>query len=319
MGHPIAFEEVQCAQEARAGLAKAPHYIHAPDGVQLACFAYPSASPRAALLFLHGGGAHSMAGYPILAHQLSASHRVSVFLVDLRGHGRSGGPRGHAISPVSVFRDISMVLSLIRHDLASQHLPIFLGGHSSGAAVVLNYADWPDSSKIPVDGYVFLSPEFGHRSGTARSHATGTFATPRSWVFAANEIFGERVFGHWAAVDLHYPPHVLRTDPLLLSSLSRNMAMACTPTDPQRSFALLDNPFALLVGDDDELIDPQAILNYLALCPLAIRSRSLAKSLASSHLSSILSAAPLIGNWINERCDSPSVDAASRLEGNGRE
>merc|ERR1739848_309117 len=112
-----------------------------------------------ALLFYHGGGAHSGGGYQHLARGLANNFGMSVYLPDIRGHGASGGPRGDAPSKNQVWKDIDVALEFVsKREL--QKFPgstrrLFLGGHSSGGGLVVNYATkHSDNSTVDVEGYV---------------------------------------------------------------------------------------------------------------------------------------------------------------------
>lgn len=96
-----------------------------------------SADPQ---IFYHGGGAHSGAGYAHLAAGLRDGSGVAVYTPDIRGHGHSQGERGDAPSTEQLFRDVDGFVDLVRG--AHPDRPLFVGGHSSGAGLVLNYATW---------------------------------------------------------------------------------------------------------------------------------------------------------------------------------
>ncbi|MEC0174123.1 hypothetical protein P4H83_04455 [Paenibacillus favisporus] len=51
------------------------------------------------VLFYHGSGANSGAGYEPIGEQLSQNYGIAAFLPDIRGHGLSDGPRGDAKNP----------------------------------------------------------------------------------------------------------------------------------------------------------------------------------------------------------------------------
>ncbi|WP_345321596.1 lysophospholipase [Candidatus Villigracilis proximus] len=59
------------------------------------------------------------------------------FGADLRGHGRSGGPRGHISSIEDFMQDIDVLLEQAR--VRYPGLPIILYGHSLGGIQVLHY------------------------------------------------------------------------------------------------------------------------------------------------------------------------------------
>ena len=57
---------------------------------------------------------------------------------DLRGHGKSGGPRGHTPGYDILMDDVALLLEQI--ETRYTDLPGFLYGHSLGGNLVLNYA-----------------------------------------------------------------------------------------------------------------------------------------------------------------------------------
>lgn len=92
--------------------------------------------PKALVALVHGLGEHT-ARY---AHVGKALTRVGYALAgfDLRGHGKSGGPRGHASSLDAYLQDIRQFLSLMEQRYPAS--PRFLYGHSLGGLLVLAYA-----------------------------------------------------------------------------------------------------------------------------------------------------------------------------------
>jgi alpha-beta hydrolase superfamily lysophospholipase len=83
--------------------------------MELACYSFQAREPVASLLFIHGGGAYGGAGYQYLAQDLCGDHHVSVYLLDLRGHGNSEGPRGGAPSANQALQDLNEKhLSILR-------------------------------------------------------------------------------------------------------------------------------------------------------------------------------------------------------------
>ena len=91
--------------------------------------------PKAVVCLVHGLGEHT-ARY---AHVAEAFGRQGFILfgADLRGHGRSGGLRGHISSIEDFMKDIDVLLEQAR--LRYPGLPILLYGHSLGGIQVLYY------------------------------------------------------------------------------------------------------------------------------------------------------------------------------------
>lgn len=84
----FAFDEML---EARTEPDVSVAFWSASDHVQLAYYPFCMPQARASLLMLHGGGAHSLLGYVSFAKTLRDTWGVNVYLMDLRGHGQSGG------------------------------------------------------------------------------------------------------------------------------------------------------------------------------------------------------------------------------------
>jgi alpha-beta hydrolase superfamily lysophospholipase len=88
------------------------------------------------VLLVHGLGEHA-GRYSHVGKMLAeAGFITSAF--DLRGHGKSGGKRGHSPSFEAFMDDISLFIN--ENKTRFSGLPIFLYGHSLGALLILNYA-----------------------------------------------------------------------------------------------------------------------------------------------------------------------------------
>ncbi len=96
----------------------------------------PDKKPKAAVALVHGLGEHTGR----YAHVGEAFSKAGYALMgfDLRGHGRSGGQRGHTPSADAYVRDIDLLLQHVRERYPG--LPVFLYGHSLGAILVLYYS-----------------------------------------------------------------------------------------------------------------------------------------------------------------------------------
>ena len=95
----------------------------------------PEDRPRAVVYLIHGLGEHS-GRYSHVADRLTQAG-YSMFAFDLRGHGKSPGPRGHIPSYEALMKDISSLLEVANKQFPQ--LSSFLYGHSLGGNLVLNY------------------------------------------------------------------------------------------------------------------------------------------------------------------------------------
>lgn len=290
---PISFKAIQTKQNV---VLDKPQFIKASDGIDLAYYTkFPKSKPVAALIFLHGGGAWSGAGYQYVAKGLSEKYHTAVYLSDIRGHGNSGGPRGDTSSIEQAWNDLTLLIKTVRKD--NPEIPLYLGGHSSGSGLILNYLTW--DKKADVDGYFFISPQFGYKSDTARTDSKISFAKARLWVFVLSAISGGRLFAHTTAVYLNYPESVLLADPLMIKSYTRNMAVAITPDHPKEQFGKIDKRFGLFIGANDDLFVPEKVIHYADYAASSIQSKSVNRIIENeNHLSILLMADDLIGKTI---------------------
>jgi alpha-beta hydrolase superfamily lysophospholipase len=75
---------------------------------------------------------------------------------DMRGHGHSGGARGHTPSYEALLEDIAVLLNRIRAGFAN--VPVFLYGHSLGGNLVINFAL---RRKPRIEGVIASAPWLG--------------------------------------------------------------------------------------------------------------------------------------------------------------
>lgn len=109
----------------------------ASDGLRLfGCEWKNCTNPAGVVCLIHGYGEHC-GRYSHLAASLNVAG-YTVLSMDLRGHGRSEGKRGHVPSYRHLMNDISKLLDESFKRYGS--LPCFLYGHSMGGNLVLNYA-----------------------------------------------------------------------------------------------------------------------------------------------------------------------------------
>lgn len=93
----------------------------------------PEGSPRARVFLIHGMGEHS-SRYLHVAERL-CQRGFGVELFDLRGHGRSGGSRGHIENYAQLLED----LALVWEEFHRADVPHFLYGHSLGGQLAVNF------------------------------------------------------------------------------------------------------------------------------------------------------------------------------------
>lgn len=111
--------------------------LTARDGTSLMGRHWDAKNPFATLVLVHGFGEHCGRYQPWAAHLIARG--VQVVAIDLRGHGRSDGPRG-VINSYDDFRaDLDVLLTRARELHAPLSGPLILMGHSMGGGIVLDH------------------------------------------------------------------------------------------------------------------------------------------------------------------------------------
>jgi alpha-beta hydrolase superfamily lysophospholipase len=111
--------------------------LDGPDGTSFYVQGWePEAGkPRALIALIHGVGEHTSRYTHVAAALTGAGYALVGF--DLRGHGRSGGARGHSPSLDAYMQDIRGFLEFLKQRYPG--LPYFLYGHSLGGLLTLAY------------------------------------------------------------------------------------------------------------------------------------------------------------------------------------
>jgi acylglycerol lipase len=123
------------------------------DGLNLFLRTFPTESPRATVALLHGFGEHA-GRYTHVAHALSKKG-FEPWTMDLRGHGRSEGPRAFVASFDEHTRDLGAFIAYVRKERPNR--PLFLVAHSMGGCIATLYVIQRGSS-ANIDGLVLSAP-----------------------------------------------------------------------------------------------------------------------------------------------------------------
>jgi len=112
------------------------HTLTTRDGVVLRVYDWrPDSTLRGVVVATHGHGEYGLK-YTHVAQAITEGG-YGWWGYDLRGHGYSGGPRGHVPRYAAYLSDLQQVLNLAR--ATHPGLPVFLYGHSLGGQITLYY------------------------------------------------------------------------------------------------------------------------------------------------------------------------------------
>jgi alpha-beta hydrolase superfamily lysophospholipase len=203
---------------------------------------------------VHGHGEHG-GRYQHLAEWFTPLG-ATVYAMDLRGHGRSGGQRGHAPSLTALLDDIDAVVMRAREESGG---PVVLIGHSFGGLLAIAYAlRYPDH----IDRAVFSAPLLqlkvkvpGWKRGLANVLPK---VAPR---FSLSNEVDPDVLSHDPENARAY-----RTDPLVHNRITAGL-YGDTIARGEEFIARapeLRVPFLLLHGRDDQIVDPFGSQRFFA-------------------------------------------------------
>ncbi len=228
-------------------------FLRAGEGLRLFWRGWEAQNPRAVGLLAHGLGEHS-GRYEALA-QWSSRNAVSLFAIDHRGHGRSGGQRGDLRSLAEVVEDLHRLVEEAKRQ--NPKLPRVLIGHSLGGLIALNYA-----ARHPegINGVAVSSPALrlarpAPSLKVAMAHALARLL-PRTPI--PNGV---------NPADLSRDPQVAQryeADPLVHRVITARTAITLKKA-MEESIALapkLKIPCLILVGGADKVCDPQAAYEF---------------------------------------------------------
>lgn len=267
-------------------------YINATDGIKLAYREYVPEELSAVMIFYHGATSHSGANYPHIGVGLRDDYNVLTITPDRRGHGVSEGPRGDAPTTEQMYEDINTFIKLANHQYPN--IPVFLGGHSAGAGMLINYNSYIKNE--PVAGYAFVAPKLGFRSETGRSLKSPFVTDVKRDLFIEHARTGGS--GNEKAIFFNVSDETLKRFPNFVTAITVNMANATTPMSSGYQLSRLESPAAVWIGSEDEVFDPEKLIGFVNENNPEIETHLID---GDKHLSIVLNSARYIGLWIHQQ------------------
>jgi alpha-beta hydrolase superfamily lysophospholipase len=225
------------------------------DGLDLYLRRWQAEAPHQwTFVIVHGLGEHG-GRYQHLAAWFTPLG-ATVYAMDHRGHGRSGGQRGHAPSLKALLDDVDLVVQRARGESGG---PLVMIGHSFGGLLALAYAlDRPGK----LDKAVFSAPALIPKVKVPAWKQALASVLPRiaPRTSFANEI-DPTVLSHDPAIARAYTSdplvHNQITAGLYASSIARGETFIARAPE-------LQVPFLLLHGRDDQIVDPIGSQRFFA-------------------------------------------------------
>ncbi len=205
--------------------------VNAPDGTPLVYDAYEPERPTVAVLFLHDWNpqpAQSPAPFAGTGAQLEDAGFAS-YVLEQRGHGRSGGRRGH----LSRFSQLLGDLQSFRRAVRRRHdIPQVLVGHGFGGLIVLRYLETQPGE--PPAAAVVSSPWLASR------------VRPAPW-----KRFAAKLADLWPTLPTGRGAAFMTAG----ARAELQWAQRAVVADCER----IERPLLLLLGETDEMIDASAV------------------------------------------------------------
>jgi pimeloyl-ACP methyl ester carboxylesterase len=204
---------------------------------------------------VHGSTYHG-AGYHALASFISLSGAAKVVLPNLRGHFQSGRRRGDIDYIGQLEDDLVDLIQFLR----SENLegPITLGGHSSGGGLAIRFAGGarPDT----VSSYLLLSPIIPTSPAVKDGTAGGWTTLHRRRLYGLLTLNAIGIHGFDALPIIAFNKPVKYWDGTETLSYSYRLNVSYHPRFRYANdIQSLGNKALVLVGADEEAVDPEAL------------------------------------------------------------
>ncbi len=208
-----------------------------------------AAAPATTALVVHGIGLHS-GPYRVVADAL-APHGMRVVAIDLRGHGRSEGPKGRVPSPPAIVMDLDATIEHVRSTYGID--AVHLVGESMGSLVVLHYGAARSevvASLTFVCAAIQIAPAQILNAENFRIAAALLFGRDRPVI----DLAGPRL--DQATVDEAFKRQ-RRHDPLAINAISVNylLALARLRAGWEEKARSIHRPALLIHGKRDAVLD----------------------------------------------------------------
>jgi acylglycerol lipase len=223
--------------------------LDSSDGTRLAYRAWPLANQSQAITFavVHGLGEHA-GRYERFARGMFR-YGIATYAMDLRGHGKSAGQRGHVDSWSRWAEDAAAFVAHVQRKSRGEVVPV---GHSFGGVVMLSTVR--SGALRDIRRFVLSSPALRLKAKVPawKTTAAGLMSRIAPRFALDNEVDAATVSRIPEVVQAY------RNDPLVHRKISSRLyAEWRRAADENLARASeISLPFLILAGTDDKLIDP---------------------------------------------------------------
>jgi len=221
--------------------------LHSTDGTRLALRAWPVPNAPITFAVVHGLGEHS-GRYERFARGM-APFGMATYALDLRGHGKSAGQRGHVDSWGQWVDDAAAFVAQVQGQTPGEVVPL---GHSFGGVVMLSAVR---SGRLKaIRRFVLSSPALRLKASVPawKTGAASLISRIAPRLALDNEVDASTVSRIPEVVSAYV------SDPLVHRKISSRLYSEWLRAAEEnlRRAADIALPFLILAGTDDRLIDP---------------------------------------------------------------
>jgi alpha-beta hydrolase superfamily lysophospholipase len=224
-------------------------FFSARDGLRLFWHTARAPNPVAHVAVLHGYAEHLGRYGEITKALLGGGY--TAHLIDMRGHGQSGGKRAHVGAFQEYLSDLELFLARIREQASG--LPVFILAHSHGGLIAARYLlDKPEA----VRGVILASPYFRLRLQVSplKIMAGKLIGRILPSLPMSNSLKAEHLTRDVAI------QNATKADPLYQHIATPGWFMECTAAQETvlRRATEFVTPFLMIFGGADPIADPAA-------------------------------------------------------------
>jgi alpha-beta hydrolase superfamily lysophospholipase len=220
------------------------------DGTQIFYRKFQAADERAGLVVAHGLGEHSGRYGNVVNRLLPANY--TMWIPDHRGHGQSGGKKGHVLNFEQYLLDLRLIVELARAELA-ENRKMFLLGHSMGGLIALSFAL---QNPALIDGVIASSPALGMAVEVPAVKSILGKVMSFIWpgLLLGNELDATGISRDASVVSAY------QNDPLVHDRVSARWftEIISAMAEVNRQASRLQVPVLMQVAGDDHLVDAEA-------------------------------------------------------------
>ncbi len=224
------------------------------NGLNFTYRKWTTETPKGIIIGVHGFAEHS--GRYDHVGEFFAKNGYSFYMMDLRGHGKSGGLKAYVDNFDTFIKDVD---SFVEHVLKEESIDkVFMLGHSMGGLISVRYAAYhPEKLK----GIIATGPAIGINADVSKGVVIGakilSKISPKKTI---KQTIDPSILTHDKDISEAYAK-----DPLVFKETTVKLGAELfrAADETKKKFAnKITVPIFLLIGSEDKLADPESVEDF---------------------------------------------------------